>query len=100
MKDIIDDVSRFAAKYFNVREIDLYSKCRRDDCVTARHIIWYYLHYEHNVPASVLAREFFRGRRNVFLALNKIKNGIETQKYYKGIYANFTDAYKSKKATS
>lgn len=91
----IDEIVSFAAKYFSVKVTDLYSNVRKSECITAKHLAWYILHYEYGVNTSLLAKEFYRTRRDVFLGISKIKNGIQKQKFYKDLYERFIEEYKN-----
>lgn len=98
MKSKIEKLCRFASKYFNVEERDLYSNGKLSNCVMARHVLWYYLHYECEVSVGTLSKEFLKERRSVFHGISKIKNGIKRQRYYRDIYESFVEEY-NKKAT-
>lgn len=98
MESKIEKLCRFASKYFNVEERDLYSEGRKSNCVMARHVLWHYLHFELGFSAGDLSKEFLKDRRTIFLGISKIKNGIKRQRYYRDIYEKFVEEYK-KKAT-
>lgn len=95
MDVVIDRLCAFAAKYFSINENDIYSRGRSMQCILARHIIWYILHYKHKIPSSVIADKFFRTKRMIFWAVSKIKYGVETQRYYKEVFDSFYKEYKS-----
>lgn len=61
---------------------ELICKQGKDICYS-RFILWYYLHYEKNVPTSTIAGIFNRHRRNVFYGMSKLKHQM---KYHKEIY--------------
>lgn len=98
MESKIEKLCRFASKYFNVDERELYSEGRKSNCVMARHVLWYYLHCELGFSAGELSKEFLKDRRTIFLGISKIKNGIKRQRYYRDIYDSFVEEY-NKKAT-
>lgn len=98
MESKIEKLCRFASKYFNVEERDLYSECKVSDCVMARHVLWHYLHCECEFSVGVLSKEFMKERRTIFKGISKIKNGIKRQRYYRDIYEKFVEEY-NKKAT-
>lgn len=98
MESKIEKLCRFASKYFNVDERELYSDGRKSNCVIARHVLWYYLHCELGFSAGELSKEFLKDRRTIFLGISKIKNGIKRQRYYRDIYDSFIEEY-NKKAT-
>lgn len=91
----VEDMCSFASRYFSIKITDLYSKTRKGNCITAKHLIWFILHYEYGFKTSELSREFFRSRRDVFLGISKIKSGIKNQKYYKDLYEKFITEYKN-----
>lgn len=98
MESKIEKLCRFTSKYFNIEERDLYSEGRKSNCVMARHVLWYYLHYEFGISARELSKEFMKDRRTIFLGISKIKNGVKRQRYYRDIYDSFVEEY-NKKAT-
>ena len=89
MDNILVEVTNLCLKHFCLKESDLYSSTRKGDKVLARHLLWYVLHVDYGVSTGVLSREFFRTRRQIFNAINKVKNGIKKQRFYKELYDNF-----------
>lgn len=94
MKSNIADLCKFASRYFDVEENEIYSHSRTGNCVNAKHIIWYHLHVEDGMSVGKLAQEFFKTRRTIFMGISKIRNGIKTQRYYRDLYNNFITEYK------
>lgn len=94
MDNILGEVTKLCLKHFGLDERDLYSSTRKGDKVLARHLLWYVLHVDYGISTGVLSREFFRTRRQIFNAINKVKNGIKKQKFYKEIYGNFAATLK------
>lgn len=89
MDNILVEVTNLCLKHFGLKESDLYSYTRKGDKVLARHLLWYVLHVDYNISTGVLSKEFLRTRRQIFNAINKIKNGIRKQRFYKELYDNF-----------
>lgn len=94
MRSETDRISTFAAKYFNVREEELYGKKTKADIVMARWIVWYALHTEYKVTSYKLAEEFFRTRRGVMFALAKVRCWLEHQPCFQETYRLFLEKYR------
>lgn len=92
--DIIDSICDFSARYFNIKESDLYSRIRTSECVLARHMAMYILHVDYNISIGKLSKAFFRDGRTIFYAINKVRYWIQNQKYYKRMYESFMEEYK------
>lgn len=86
--NIIERASSVVSKYFNLRVQELYSKNRRSKVVTAKQLLWYILHTDLNISVGILSKEFLRSRRNIFVAISKIRYGIKNQKYYQELYCS------------
>ena len=94
-KDIIEQLSIIVAKYFNLREPDLYSKTKKDKVVVAKQLLWYILHVDFNISVGILSKEFLRSKRNIFIAISKIRYGIKSQKFYQELYKNLKEEINS-----
>ena len=97
MDNLIDKVSIICAKHFNIDERDLYSSTRKEDMVLARHFSWYILHVDYGISTGILCKEFFKTRRQVFSAINKIRNGIDKQKFYQELYESLKRSIEERK---
>ena len=71
------------------------SKC--SDASTARHFVWYICRNEDIASMRELMREYRRLRRAIFHGIAKIRFGINTQSYYKNIYAKISDIREQQK---
>lgn len=94
MDDILEKVTKLCLKHFGLEERDLYSSTRKGDKVMARHLLWYVLHVDYGISTGVLSKEFLRTRRQIFNAINKIKSGVNKQRFYKELYSNFVATLK------
>lgn len=90
-KDIIERISFVTSKYFNLKVQDLYSKNKKSKVVIAKQLLWYILHTDLNISVGVLSKEFLRSRRNIFVAISKIRYGIKNQKYYQELYRSLKE---------
>ena len=95
MDNILGEVTRLCLKHFDLEEKDLYSSTRKGDKVLARHLLWYVLHVDYGISTGVLSKEFFRTRRQIFNAINKIKNGIKKQRFYRDLYDGLMENIKT-----
>lgn len=93
------EVCSFCELYFDLDFPLLSSRSKEGTYIVAKHIVWYFLHYEYNISTSSLAKHFNRSRRNIFLGISKIKNGIDKQRFYKDVYMKFCESYKKKSAS-
>lgn len=93
MKEVIECLSVFVSKKFNIQEKDLYSESKKDCHVIARYMTWHILHCHYGVSSGVLSKEFFRTRRAVFFGIRKIKSEIKNKKIYKEMYGNLYDEF-------
>lgn len=89
-------ICEFIAHYFHIDENQMYGYSRKENIVMARHLAWYILHVDHKISTAILSKEFFRSKRVIFFGVNKIRNGIENQKYYRSIYNDFMEEYKKR----
>lgn len=87
--DIIERVSTFAAMHFGIDSRNIYDTHRTHICSITRHTIWYVLHCDYGISIGRLANRFLRTRRNIFIGIAKMRNGIRTQRYYADIYTDF-----------
>lgn len=94
MENTILKISQYSAKYFKIDENSLYNRCVDRTLTLARHIAWYILHVDYGIPTSILSKRFHRTRRHIFYGINKIRCGIEKQKFYKTIYKDLLDFMK------
>ena len=62
--------------------------------ILAKHILWYVLHSEFGISAGDISKEFYRTKRQVFGAINKVKKGLKKKRYYKELYKSFTESIK------
>lgn len=95
MEKDINRICEFAAKFFSVNEKSIYGKSKKGEVVLARHLVWYYAHFELKYSFSKLGNMFFRQPRTIIKGACKIRDGLKTQKYYRYIYKDFLDAYLS-----
>lgn len=77
-----------AAKVLEVGEEEI-RMSRAEKFTTIRYIIWHYMHYKMGKSISELSHLFHYSPRTVFYGINKIKNGMLTQKYYRDKYDDF-----------
>ena len=91
--DIIQVVSEYASKHFNINERSLYSRVRDGKTSTVKFVVWEVLHHEFNVPISKLAKAFYRNERTVKLGVSKMKNWRAFDKYYREVYDQFLESF-------
>lgn len=84
------DIISLTARFLNVSLFELYES-RTEKCTTARYMIWYYSHNENKRTILELSRKFHRPVRTIFHGINKIKTGLENQKYYRDLYQSFKE---------
>lgn len=94
MDNNLEKITNLCLKHFGLKESDLYSSTRKEDKVLARHLLWYVLHVDYGISTGILSKEFFRTRRQIFNAINKVKNGIKKQRFYQELYNNFVETLK------
>lgn len=87
-------INEICSRHFKIDERNLYSRCRFDEVVVARHILWYVLHVDMKMSVGKISKEFFRSKRQVFSAISKVKSGINKQKFYKELYEGFIQKLK------
>lgn len=83
------DVSEACAKYFHIDEKKLYGRGVDRTTSLARHLLWYVLHVDYGIPTSFLSKNFYRTRRHIFFGINKIREGMKKQRFYKRLYDDF-----------
>lgn len=89
MDNIIDKLTDACIVHFNLEQRDLHSSTRKENVILAKHILWYVLHSEFGISAGDISKEFYRTKRQVFGAINKVKKGLKKKRYYKELYKSF-----------
>ena len=94
MDNIIDKLTDACIAHFNLEQRDLHSSTRKENVILAKHILWYVLHSEFGISAGDISKEFYRTKRQVFGAINKVKKGVKKKRYYKELYNSFMERIK------
>ncbi len=94
-KRLISETSKAVCDYYTVEESLISSKNITFKVVKARDMIFYILHKNFQIPSSVIALSFNRGRRCVFYSCERIKHYIKIyadyRKEYRDIYSKVGD---------
>lgn len=93
MNNKIEEIVKFASKYFGIKESRLLSHDTSDDCSICRYIVWHYLHYEKEFSTRTICEYFGRTKDAVFKGLAKIKSSMNMQMHYRNMYGMFVQEY-------
>lgn len=96
----LEDIERIVAEAMSVDIADIRGDSKCSDVSTARHFVWYICRNEDIASMRDLMREYRRLRRAIFHGIAKIRFGINTQSYYKKIYAKISEIRAIKKRSN
>lgn len=94
----IRDIEEIVSEAMGVDLVEIRGNSKCSEASTARHFVWYICRNEDIASMRELMMRYNRLKRAVFHGIAKIRFGINTQPYYKNIYAKICEVREKKRS--